>query len=130
MKGNLTAGLIIASAPPHQKVGDFHTRRKTLALIRATPRRAVVRGLLAKIASGEFKDISAAEYEARKITLSKGMLPPVAAVVAAKLGAAYPDTLRNQTIAAFMAKRKTKHAAAAAAIARGEAAAKKLGVTI
>ena len=130
MKGSLAAGLIIASAPPHQKVGDFHTRRRTLALIRATPRRAVVRGLLAKIASAEWDDINYAAYQARKITLSKGMLPPVAAVVAAKLADAYPDNLRKQTQDAFMAKRKTRHAAAQGAIARGEAAAKALGGTI
>jgi len=129
-KLTLTAGIGIARAPPHQKVGDTYTFHITTGRIRATPRRAVVRGLLAKIASAEFKDISAAELKARKITLSKGMLPPVAAVVAQKLGAAYPDTLRKQTEDAFMAKRKTKHAAAAGAVAKGEAAARILGVTI
>ena len=130
MKGSLAAGLIIASAPPHQKVGDFHTRRKTKALVRATPRRAVVRGLLAKIASGEWSDIGYDAYLARKVTLSKGMVPPVAAVVAEKLPGMYPDSLRKQTEDAFMAKRKTRHAAAAGVIARGEQAARKLGVTI
>ena len=129
-KLTLTAGIGIARAPPHQKVGDSYTFHITPARIRATPRRSVVRGLLAKIASGEFKDISAAEYKARKITLSKGMLPPIAAVVAEKLGAAYPAALREQTTAAFMTKRKTRHAAAVGIVARGEAAAKALGVTI
>jgi len=129
-KLTITAGIGIARAPPHQKVGDSYTFHITPGRIRATPRRSVVRGLLAKIASGEFKDISAAEYKARKITLSKGMLPPVAAVVAEKLGASYPDTLRTQTTDAFMAKRKTKHSAAAGAVARGSAAAKLLGVSV
>jgi len=128
-KLTITAGLGIARAPPHQKVGDSYTFHITPARIRATPRRAVVRGLLAKIASAEFKDISAAEYKARKITLSKGMIPPIAGVVAEKLGAAYPDSLRTQTIDAFMAKRKTRHAAAAGAVTRGAAAAKILGVS-
>ena len=129
-KLTITAGIGIARAPPHQKVGDSYTFHITPARIRATPRRAVVRGLLAKIASGEFKDISAAEYKARKITLSKGMLPPIAAVVAEKLSAAYPAALKEQTVAAFMTKRKTKHAAAAGTVARGEAAARMLGVSI
>jgi hypothetical protein len=129
-KLTLTAGIGIARAPPHQKVGDSYTFHITPARIRATPRRAVVRGLLAKIASAEFKDISAAEYKARKITLSKGMLPPVAAVVAEKLHGAYPDSLRAQTEAAFMTKRKTKHAAAAGAVARGAKAAAELGVSV
>jgi len=129
-KLTLTAGIGIARAPPHQKVGDSYTFHITPARIRATPRRGIVRGLLAAIASGEFKDISAAEYKARKITLSKGMLPPVAAVVASKLGAAYPDTLRTQTEAAFMNKRKTRHAAAAGVVARGRAAATALGVSV
>jgi len=129
-KLTLTAGIGIARAPPQQKVGDSYTFHITPARIRATPRRAVVRGLLAKIASGEFKDISAAEYAARKITLSKGMLPPIAAVVAAKLPGAYPATLKTQTEAAFMNKRKTRHAAAAGVIARGTEAARLLGVSI
>jgi len=129
-KLTLTAGIGIARAPPHQKVGDSYTFHITPGRIRATPRRAVVRGLLAKIASGTYKDMSYAEYEGRKITLSKGMLPPVAAVVAEKLPGAYPDKLRTQTQEAFMTKRKTKHAAAAGIIARGAEAAKTLGVTI
>jgi len=129
-KLTLTAGIGIARAPPHQKVGDSYTFHITPARIRATPRRAIVRGLLASIASAEYKDMTFKEYTARKITLSKGMLPPIAAVVASKLPDAYPDTLRTQTQEAFMAKRKTRHAAAAGAIARGEAAAKALGVTI
>jgi len=129
-KLTITAGLGIARAPPHQKVGDSYVFHITPARIRATPRRAVVRGLLAKIASGEYEDIDYAAYKARKITLSKGMIPPVAAVVAEKLSDAYPDSLRTQTQNAFMARRKTKHAAAAGAIARGAAAAKVLGVSV
>ena len=129
-KLTITKGIGIARAPPHQKVGDSYTFHITPGRIAATPRRAVVRGLLAKIASGEWDDIDYAAYIARKITLSKGMLPPVAAVVAEKLADAYPDTLRKQTQDAFMKKRKTKHAAAAGIVARGEAAAKKLGVSI
>jgi len=121
-KLTITAGLGIARAPPHQKVGDSYTFHITPARIRATPRRAVVRGILAKIASAEFKDISFSEYLSRKITLSRGMIPPVAAVVAEKLPKEYPDSLRKQTQDAFMAKRKTRHAAAAGVIARGEAA--------
>jgi len=129
-KLTLTAGIGIARAPPQQKVGDSYTFHITPARIRATPRRAVVRGLLAKIASAEFKDISFAEYQGRKITLSKGMLPPVAAVVAEKLPGAYPDSLRSQTQTAFMNKRKTRHAAAAGVVARGSEAARILGVSI
>lgn len=125
-KLTITAGIGIARAPPHQKVGDSYTFHITPARIRATPRRAVVRGLLAKIASGEWKDISFSEYKGRKITLSKGMVPPIAAVVAEKLSKEYPDKLRTQTIDAFMAKRKTKHSAAAGVVARGEAALKVL----
>lgn len=129
-KLELTRGFRIAKAPPHQKVGDSYIYRLTAARIRATPRRAVVRGLLAKIAREEWDDISYEAYMARKITLTRGMLPPVAAVVAEKLADAYPDSLRKQTRDAFMARRKTKHAAAAGVVARGEKAAKELGVTI
>lgn len=129
-KLTITAGLGIARAPPHQKVGDSYTFHITPARIRATPRRAVVRGLLSALATGEWKDIDYKTYVARKTTLSKGMIPPVAAVVAAKLSEAYPSELKDQTAATFMAKRKTRHVAAAAAIARGAEAAKKLGVSI
>jgi len=129
-KLTLTAGIGIARAPPHQKVGDSYTFHITPARIRATPRRSVVRGLLAQIASAEFKDMSYSEYEGRKVTLSKGMLPPIAAVVAGKLPGAYPSTLKTQTEAAFMNKRKTRHAAAAGVIARGKEAARLLGVSI
>ena len=129
-KLTITAGLGIARAPPHQKVGDSYTFHITPARIRATPRRAVVRGLLAKIASGEFKDLDYKAYIARKITLSKGMVPPIAAVVAEKLSGAYPSSLRDQTHDAFMTKRKTRHAAAAGVIARGHEAAAKLGVSV
>jgi len=129
-KLTLTAGIGIARAPPHQKVGDSYTFHITPARIRATPRRAVVRGLLAKIASAEWDDIDFATYIGRKITLSKGMVPPIAAVVAEKLGKAYPDTLRKQTQDAFIKKRKTRHAAAGGIVARGEEAARKLGVSI
>jgi hypothetical protein len=66
--------------------------------------------------------MSYGEYQARKITLSKGMLPPVANVVAAELSKAYPDSLRTQTQQAFMRKRSEKHARAAGVIARGEQA--------
>jgi len=128
-KLNLAAGIGIARAPPHQKIGDSYTF-DIAGRIKPTPRRLVVRGLLAKIASGEWKDISFAEYEARKISLGKGMLPPVAAVVAGKLGKDYPDTLRKQSQDAFMTKRKTKHAGAAGAIGRGASAAKALGVSV
>lgn len=116
------AGVGIARAPPQQKIGDSYTFHITPGRIRATPRRSVVRGLLAKIASGTFKDISYSEYQARKITLSKGMLPPVAAIVAAELPHAYPDSLRKQTQDAFMKGRKDRHAQAAGVIARGEQA--------
>ena len=129
-KLEITRGFRIAKAPPHQKVGDSYIYRLTAARVKATPRRAVVRGLLAKIASAEWKDISYEEYMRRKITLTKGMLPPIAAVVAEKLPAAYPDTLRRQTEEAFMKRRETRHKAAAAVIKRGEEAARKLGVTI
>lgn len=129
-KLELTRGFRIAKAPPHQKVGDSYIYRLTAARVRATPRRAVVRGLLAKIASGEWEDIDYAKYMARKITLTRGMVPPVAAVVAAELPGKYPDKLRTQTQDAFMARRKTRHAAAAGVVARGEKAAKELGVTI
>ena len=129
-KLEITRGFRIAKAPPHQKVGDSYIYRLTAARIRATPRRAVVRGLLAKIASAEWDDVDYATYIGRKITLTKGMVPPVAAVVAEKMPGAYPDTLRKQTQDAFMKRRKTKHAAAAGVVARGEKAARELGVTI
>lgn len=121
-KLTLTKSIGIASAPPHQKVGDSYTFHITAGRIGSTPRRDVVRGLLAKIASGTFKDISYSEYQKRKITMSKGMLPPVAAVVAGEMSKAYPDSLRKQTQDSFMNKRKTRHAGAAGVIARGEQA--------
>jgi len=103
-----------AKAPPHQKVGTNYLYRLTAARTRATPRRAFVRSLLTDIASKAwYGDITWEEYRAKKETLSKGYYSKPARAVQAKLPGRYPDDLQRQTVAAFMAKRKDKHAAAA-----------------
>lgn len=133
MQGNITDGLVIASAPPQQKFGDFHTRRKSLAMVRATDRRAVIRGMLAKFASGDgYGSWDSTDYDAimEKVTLGKGDLPPVAAIVQGKF-AAKKEALRElhkQSTTAYMVKRQVSHKAAKGTVVRGEKAAEAVGV--
>ena len=123
-----------AKAPPHQKAGAGYLFELTLPRIAATPRRAFVRGLLAKIAYDNYdkffpKGVSTYdEYKAKRLKLGRGMLPPIAAKVREELPGKYPTELKKASFSAFQEKRKKKHEMAKAAIERGKAAAKELGV--
>jgi len=102
--------IIVARAPPHQKVGDSYLKKKTAAMIRATPRRALVRALLTKFASGAyFADWDRATH----IALSASMRTSApAAAVQKSLSGAYPSAARKDTKDAFLLRRKTRHEAA------------------